>query len=529
MRKFMFLLVLCGLISGQAWGDNGIFRLTNGNTYVCGDEDGTFKFADGNKVQTLGPSWLDNDSRPSHRYYTCSRSPWNPAYDDHWNSSDPNWCSDTELKDVNMANIKVCIYVAGEQKECYPQIAGRTDGCLHIRCEDGYRLIGGKCVEESKGCLYMGQTVAFGWSTDNADLGECKDRYTSDNWKNVEKVTSCSARCDASGVIIFTRTACANGWRNGSVETKEVCIEDTNGGDNGSTTKCPAGSSDKILSKKDCKSKERFECAKYGASNQCVCGKCIAGAGERRDDGDRTVGKCHPSVCKSEVCKECCKRPSSETIWDRTAQACHCVNGGKFQKENNTWSCKVDSGQETTPGAGYICDATLTAKFAGWKVQCASRTDIMQSIAELEEYCAGKPTKEIFLRLYDEVSVMARMCQQQQQDQQQQQEEQLRQEEHARAEALRKSRRSISDAHGILVGMRETFKASVWKDEEGKFNTSRLVSDSIAGVVLGTVGGVVTSNVVKKNQVENGFEDIKCTIGGQTVADWGDEFRVGIQ
>ncbi|MDW3024493.1 MAG: OmpA family protein [Alphaproteobacteria bacterium] len=72
-------------------------------------------------------------------------------------------------------------------------------------------------------------------------------------------------------------------------------------------------------------------------------------------------------------------------------------------------------------------------------------------------------------------------------------------------------------------------KRSVWKDAEGNFNTARLASDGIAAVVLGTVGGLITSNVVKKNQVEDGFEDIKCTIGGQNVAQWGDQFRVGIQ
>ncbi len=71
-------------------------------------------------------------------------------------------------------------------------------------------------------------------------------------------------------------------------------------------------------------------------------------------------------------------------------------------------------------------------------------------------------------------------------------------------------------------------KVSVWKNADGSFNTARLASDSIAGVVLGTAGGLITSNIVKKNQIENGFEDIKCTIGGQNVAAWGDQFRIGI-
>lgn len=70
--------------------------------------------------------------------------------------------------------------------------------------------------------------------------------------------------------------------------------------------------------------------------------------------------------------------------------------------------------------------------------------------------------------------------------------------------------------------------SSVWKNQDGKFNTARLASDSVAGVVLGTVGGVVTSTVMKKKQAQQGFEKLKCTIGGQDVASYGDEFFIGL-
>lgn len=70
--------------------------------------------------------------------------------------------------------------------------------------------------------------------------------------------------------------------------------------------------------------------------------------------------------------------------------------------------------------------------------------------------------------------------------------------------------------------------ASVWKNSEGNFNTARLASDSIAGVVLGTAGGVITSKIVKKNQIKSGFESLKCTIAGQDVATYGDDFTVGV-
>lgn len=91
------------------------------------------------------------------------------------------------------------------------------------------------------------------------------------------------------------------------------------------------------------------------------------------------------------------------------------------------------------------------------------------------------------------------------------------------------SRLKIKRAWTRLNAMSDDFKVSVWRDKQGNFNTARLASDSIAAVVLGTTGALVTSNIVKKNQVSGGFEDVQCTIGGQVVATWGDDFSVGIQ
>ncbi len=70
---------------------------------------------------------------------------------------------------------------------------------------------------------------------------------------------------------------------------------------------------------------------------------------------------------------------------------------------------------------------------------------------------------------------------------------------------------------------------SVWKNADGSFNGVRLASDLTAGVVLGTVGGVVSGVLIKKSQVEKGFDALNCTVGGQKIADWGDEFTVGMR
>ncbi len=93
------------------------------------------------------------------------------------------------------------------------------------------------------------------------------------------------------------------------------------------------------------------------------------------------------------------------------------------------------------------------------------------------------------------------------------------------------SNSQLSDATRTLelFASSASSEASVWKDADGKFNTARLASDLTAGVVLGTVGGVVSGVVIKKKQVEKGFDALHCTVGGQKVADWGDTFKVGLQ
>lgn len=91
------------------------------------------------------------------------------------------------------------------------------------------------------------------------------------------------------------------------------------------------------------------------------------------------------------------------------------------------------------------------------------------------------------------------------------------------------TRKNIEAKYNALATISGAWGKSHWKTASGNFNGARLASDSVAGVVLGTVGGVITSNVIKKNQVRGGFEDINCTIGGQRVAGYDDQFVVGIQ
>jgi hypothetical protein len=69
-------------------------------------------------------------------------------------------------------------------------------------------------------------------------------------------------------------------------------------------------------------------------------------------------------------------------------------------------------------------------------------------------------------------------------------------------------------------------KRSVWKTADGNFNGARLAADSIAGVALGTVGGLVVNNIIKKNQLASGFENISCQVDNTKVADFDDQFQI---
>ena len=91
------------------------------------------------------------------------------------------------------------------------------------------------------------------------------------------------------------------------------------------------------------------------------------------------------------------------------------------------------------------------------------------------------------------------------------------------------ARDKIDSAMSVLNAFAGGADVSVWKNAEGKFNTARLASDATAGVVLGTAGGLISNSIIKKNQIKKGFEDINCSVGGQVVSNYADEFMVGMQ
>lgn len=483
MKKFLMLsMLICGAMSG-AWGatynckvqDIGMLSIKDSNEYlfmntadynhsngkalVCGHMS-TNGCDNGTKVFVTGHHYHAGNARTDSWFYECSSSGGNSW--DAIGSTGFKKCSSTKGMRVITTVGSNDIYVP---ESAYNEYVSSGYYVSDSFCFYPHGSSGGgdsASVVKCEGKYDVGTVI------NPADLAECKSTFKKAGHKWVDKILSCKKTCTSKPSWYFEVVSCVGGWEPVSGVCKEVKKEEvTNPGTN-----------------------------------------------------PGVVGKCHSSVCKSEVCKACCAKPKTETIWDRGAQVCQCLNGGNFTKENNQWICKVDNSQPDVPSGQ--CDATLLARVQGWKTQCAGKTEVLAEIDGLLAYCAGKAVNnDVFLRLYDELKALVdEKCV-----------GSSEQPPHVDdgADRLRVSIRIIRDAHSNLSGMAEGFKVSVWKDDEGKFNTSRLVSDSVAGVVLGTAGGLITSNVVKKNQVENGFEDLKCTIGGQVVADWGDQFRVGIQ
>jgi len=248
------------------------------------------------------------------------------------------------------------------------------------------------------------------------------------------------------------------------------------------------------------------------------------------DNGGNTGSNCRASRSTPEG-RACCSLPNSVAKYNSSTKGCDCVDSSKVFKiysgEVGRCVSKSGSGGGNGGGNGSVastpCDCAAAVKVATEaKTSCAASSQVvLTAIMTINAKCpAGQPGASCDadeLSAYVEgITSMIAEC------------------SVAPVQPVEPVKPTVDSARltnaiANLDKYRSALDVSVWKDEEGNFNTSRLVSDSIAGVVLGTAGGLITSSVVKKNQIKSGFEDIVCTVGGQEVGSYGDEITVGIQ
>ena len=227
--------------------------------------------------------------------------------------------------------------------------------------------------------------------------------------------------------------------------------------------------------------------------------------------------------------KACCSLPMEVAKYDEQKDECIC------QFENHKFEIVDENkGQCVSVGGEEACTEQQRETLNVWLEKCSPNAEgdkvnklIVENINELLEICKGEVVeKAVFDQKWQVISeINPDNC------------SALPQGDQGVVRVVGKDPAPKPQAdEGLIKSSRESlnkisgkFKTSVWKNAEGKFNAVRLASDLTAGVVLGTTGALVTSHLVKKKQVEDGFEDLKCTVGGQVVADWGDIFQVGIK
>ena len=253
-----------------------------------------------------------------------------------------------------------------------------------------------------------------------------------------------------------------------------------------------------------------------GKYKRCV--KASGGGNDNRGGEQSSLQKCLQSRA-TEKGKACCYASRAVATYDAAKDECKCVAEGQ-EFDYAARECKT----KVVPGKSFQCDEVYLNSLLKYKTTCKDSKEILDLVKKIEDLCKGQnPSASLFDEYVRQLGKLnPEDCGKVVDDDDDDDNEVV-------IDVVTESRGKILSASAELDRIASGFGTSVWKNKDGNFNTSRLVSDSVAGVVLGTAGGLITSNVVKKNQIKGGFEDIQCTVGGQVVAGWGDEFRVGIQ
>ncbi len=448
------------------------------------------------------------------------------GYTDPWRNAEVQNCTDTDFSR----------YQKGELKVFGSFLVGKN-----------YIIENGVAVSKTKSA-YGNRNYNYDWrlcKVGNTEQLKClSDRYA--EWKG----GVCSCRTPENG----------HSYRWDSKQGKCVEAGAATGGCNYRGKVWPVGKITDCPTVKQNANAEKAEtiCNADGTVTECkitcptarprlVNGKCVAGSPSPTPTNPTVSCRDGRTTLNG---KACCDTGTLGT-YNQSNDTCTCKNDLEFVIESGTGYCRAKSGTPT-----FTCPATQLTWVANLKISCGTNTEIQSKIEMIETYCRGTGVSETAFNEYiaQLMDLSAKLCGGASDEQKMcdkisdahmigdtctcnDKNKELnrttqRCEESAAAIAEREqaaSKARITSITGKLNSLKAGLSTSVWKNKEGNFNTSRLVSDSVAGVVLGTAGGLITSNVIKKNQIKGGFEDINCTVRGQVVAGYGDDFQVGIQ
>ena len=449
-----------------------------------------------------------------------------------------------------------------EKKMCLKDGKSFEDLKPGVNINDVYRPVGAdcddrdtdaviaKCVEQTTTQKYEHGGSNQQWTVRSCSAKTCKPGTAL--WLHVEKdgkTLTPYGRCRTYAQIMGNSTCdCSHCKEN------EVCVEHTFTYTNGKY-----GETEAYADKWPCVCVDKCEKQYKGNENAIKCckavrdgkpvtqnsdGSCSCNDENKKWNGTDCVDKdCADLWPNNPEARACCEAGKQ---WNETEKKCECGENEKWvwDPNTNTGKCEPEKVEEDTPvddgtlskcyvrlGLTIRCANGKTAnahtnfyltetQARQLKLDCASGKDVTSAIlgniptAAAELYTKiNNNTDGIRTKLEQKVCGCNFSVE-------------WSAEEYNKKQEIEKAKNTLL---GFFSYANDDDNKSVWKDAEGNFNTARLASDLTAGVVLGTVGGVVSGVVIKKKQVEKGFNALHCVVGGQTVADWGDTFNVGLR
>ena len=402
--------------------------------------------------------------------------------------------------------------------------------------DDMWEVVGGFC-ETRWGTIQVGQSL-----TDKKTTTDCSGLNKTEN--NTDAIKLWQVICRDGGIVRCKPTDCNAGYKLDRKNGK--CIKDCSG--DKCKENCPTGQTratkdiivTKVCSGDKCVAIEKGQCydtdflkcmeaADRGEpanwnGKSCNCGdrmvwdnknyRCKAKSG----GGNVAPQKSCKDLRKTPTGKACCDLPKTQAEYNEETDTCNCLD------KNAEFRIEIENGKGMCVAKEPVPEQNCTYYFSG-TIECGDRTVEISETKSVTVPCVEGVVENLTEEMFENDTGKLR---------------QIREKLCAGVDGngstpgttvVSTATVDYRSAEAILdkfVSNAES-ERSVWKNAEGKFNTTLLASDITAGVVLGTVGGVVTGVVIKKNQVKKGFEALHCAVGGQKVAEWGDEFSVGLR
>ena len=393
-----------------------------------------------------------------------------------------------------------------------------SDSLLHCAATDGkvWKKPESLCnpsnaPENSGRCLDAKKSFSFSaldtWANKGKKVG---DSCLSGPSKTVtEPITSCAAKYCNDGYLLYTtntRSEIPVKGYSGRVASQGICVSRAS-----LEQWCEKNGSCPDDEKKKCVLNE-IVVENYGRDVSAYIGeeicKCV--------DDERTCAELYPNDTAKQKCCE------ANGNWNDAINACDCPDDLVWNPEKQQCEKKKqDNGDNEQPDKKPGNNPTLSDCDYGMSVEirCGNgktyteymkfkltNDEVDSLLGGNRDQCKGVLSKSIYEKVEDYKNKAKELC-----------------------KTKIKAELEIAQSEWEAFMHSAKSNRSQWKNQEGNFNTARLMSDATAAVVLGTVGGVVSTKIIKKKQLEKGYDVLHCTIGGQTVADWGDEFSVGLQ